>query len=241
MKNQYFGDINDYRKYGLLRLLSGRGKLKTAVCWMLTPDDQSSDGRHIKYLRYPLLWSQYDSELYNWLQETVIKKHCRTVSAFEKNGLLPSAYFYRDILPDDARGRPGYFKSFMDIAQSSDLIFFDPDNGIEVKSVPYGRKGSSKYLYWREIVAAYITGHSVLAYQHFPRVKGIKRDMFINALARRLFKETGARTVYTFRTTYVVFLLACWEQHRAFFDAVIPEVDSNWDIQFRISIHNFKK
>lgn len=39
MKNQYFGDINDYRKYGLIRLLTGAGKLKTTVCWMLTPDD----------------------------------------------------------------------------------------------------------------------------------------------------------------------------------------------------------
>jgi len=33
MKNQYFGDINDYRKYGLLRTLTG-GQIKTAVCWM---------------------------------------------------------------------------------------------------------------------------------------------------------------------------------------------------------------
>ena len=39
MKNQYLGDINDYRKQGLLRLLSGMGELKTGVCWMLTPDD----------------------------------------------------------------------------------------------------------------------------------------------------------------------------------------------------------
>ena len=40
MKNQYFGDINDYRKYGLLRILSTYGPIKTAVCWMLTPDDE---------------------------------------------------------------------------------------------------------------------------------------------------------------------------------------------------------
>jgi len=39
MKNQYFGDINDYRKYGLLRLLTDGGDIRTAVCWMLTPGD----------------------------------------------------------------------------------------------------------------------------------------------------------------------------------------------------------
>ena len=34
MKDQYFGDINDYRKYGLLRpIIASSG-------WMLTPDDR---------------------------------------------------------------------------------------------------------------------------------------------------------------------------------------------------------
>ena len=60
MKNQYFGDINDYRKYGLIRLLTGAGQLKTAVCWMLAPGDplpagcagatgSQGDGRFIKH------------------------------------------------------------------------------------------------------------------------------------------------------------------------------------------------
>jgi hypothetical protein len=39
VKNRYFGDINDYRKYGLLRALTNYGEIKTAVCWMLTTDD----------------------------------------------------------------------------------------------------------------------------------------------------------------------------------------------------------
>ena len=44
MKNQYFGDINDYRKYGLLRILTNGGEIKTAVCWMLTTDDEAIVG-----------------------------------------------------------------------------------------------------------------------------------------------------------------------------------------------------
>ena len=39
MKNQYFGDMYDYIKYGLLRQLSGCGKVSLAVCWMLTEND----------------------------------------------------------------------------------------------------------------------------------------------------------------------------------------------------------
>ena len=39
MKDQYFGDINDYRKYALLLELSGSGDICTGVCWMLTGAD----------------------------------------------------------------------------------------------------------------------------------------------------------------------------------------------------------
>ena len=39
MKNQYFGDVNDYRKYGLLRVLQREANLRCVVAWMLTPDD----------------------------------------------------------------------------------------------------------------------------------------------------------------------------------------------------------
>ena len=45
MKNQYFGDINDYRKYGLIRILSNSGIIRTGICWMLTPDDTRTDGK----------------------------------------------------------------------------------------------------------------------------------------------------------------------------------------------------
>ena len=44
MKNQYFGDVNDYKKYGLLRGLSCDGAIKTFVCWMLTESDNRIDG-----------------------------------------------------------------------------------------------------------------------------------------------------------------------------------------------------
>lgn len=49
MKKPYFGDVNDYRKYGLLRAF-GRAGLATQVVWMLTPDA----GRSVLvYQHYP--------------------------------------------------------------------------------------------------------------------------------------------------------------------------------------------
>jgi chromosome condensin MukBEF MukE localization factor len=42
MKNQNIADINDYRKFGLVRTLSDSGKIRIDVCWMLTPDKTGS-------------------------------------------------------------------------------------------------------------------------------------------------------------------------------------------------------
>ena len=60
MKNQYVGDINDYRKYGLLRSLQTVSDMRLLVSWMLTKDDGSSDGKFIDYLKNPKKWEKYD-------------------------------------------------------------------------------------------------------------------------------------------------------------------------------------
>jgi hypothetical protein len=36
VKVQYFGDVNHYRKFALLRLLAD--KFKIGICWMLTEE-----------------------------------------------------------------------------------------------------------------------------------------------------------------------------------------------------------
>ena len=53
MKNQYFGDINDYRKYGLLRSIILTTELRILVAWVLTPDDERPDGKFVDYLEKP--------------------------------------------------------------------------------------------------------------------------------------------------------------------------------------------
>jgi hypothetical protein len=56
VKNQYLGDINDYRKYGLLRALTNGGEIKTAICWMLTPDDRRGGSGFIGCLEQEHTW-----------------------------------------------------------------------------------------------------------------------------------------------------------------------------------------
>jgi len=102
MKGQCFGDINDYRKYGLLRA------------------PQASSAGTYGSLRVP------------------DRRHAR------------------DARRDDLRRA----------ASGVDLLFLDPDNGIEVPSKPAGRRGSSKYVTWAEIQALWEGGPSLLIYRH---------------------------------------------------------------------------
>ncbi len=86
MENQYFGDINDYRKYGLLRCFVGAG-FRLGVCWMLTEADGSADGGKIPYLKERERWRDHDPELFDFLGDCVpVGRRC--VAEIERSGLL---------------------------------------------------------------------------------------------------------------------------------------------------------
>jgi hypothetical protein len=230
MKNQYFGDINDYLKYGLLRVLTGRGEISAAICWMLTPDDGRTDGRFISYLERPEKWRHFDQELFDALRG----ERERRVENVEKGEILPNCRYYRPILPDDRQGRADYFERFWQAADGCELLFFDPDNGMEVKSVPYGRKNSSKYLYWHELVHATARGHSVLVYQHFPRVQ---RESYISQMAEQMRERTGGGAVYAFQTARVAFFLLPAEPHIPRLEKNVYLVPQVWRDVIRLTIH----
>lgn len=70
MKNQYFGDINDYRKYSLLRAIIRAGGFRIMAAWMLTPDDASTDGKFVSYLENPDKWARQGQSLLEAFQRT---------------------------------------------------------------------------------------------------------------------------------------------------------------------------
>ncbi len=246
VKNQYFGDMNDYRKYGVLRALSQNGRLSMAICWMLTPDDGRSDGGFTQYLDFPKLWRYFDPELFNTLRQLVIVEGMRDVSSFASTGFLRNARFYNTVLTDDREQRSDYFARFWEPADRRKsltfdvepselapsigegmfgLVFFDPDNGLEVKSVPLGRKHSSKYLYWPELIHAYRAGYSVLVYQHFPRKR---RNTFVSTLAGELVVRAGCHRVWALRTTHVVFFLLPQRGHRRMLSCGLQQIATRW-------------
>jgi len=234
MKNQYFGDINDYRKYGLLRTLINGGGIKTAVCWMLTPDDGRGDGGFTSYLEKPDKWCHFDPLLFDHLREMVQTQNLRDVRGAETSAVLPSCRFAPGFLPDDADGRVRYFEAFKDLAGGCELVFFDPDNGIEVDSTRCGHTNSSKYLYWHEIEDFWKAGHSLLIYQHFPHVK---RATFIHGKAALLIEKTGAPLVISLRTSHVVFFLVPQAKRRGVFRDRSEKAAGDWCGQIWVAYH----
>ncbi len=225
MKNQYFGDINDYKKYGLLRLLSGHGQIKTTICWVLTEDDGRSDGSRIKYLEKPEQWRDYDQTVFEHLRENVLEKGVRNVSVIERGNIIPNCSFYSEYVHDDNSLRDEFFKEFRDFSEGTDFVFFDPDNGLEVKSVPRGKRGSSKYVYWDEVKASYEAGHSLMIYQHFPRKP---RELFLRNLVRKFRDIVGTRKVFSYCTYHVAFLLLPQPDHENLFAQNSNNVKKAW-------------
>ena len=123
---------------------------------------------------------------------------------------MPRAHFLSTELTDRSVERDRYFDSLGAMSEGVDIVFFDPDNGLEVRSRPPGRKGSAKYLYWRELANTYKQGHSVLVYQHYHRET---RDTFMRRIAKRMLDELGAPTIHGFATKRVLFLLAPQPRH----------------------------
>ena len=228
MKNQYFGDINDYRKYGLLRSILSASGLRLLVAWMLTPDDGSTDGKFITYLESPEKWSRHDSVLYFGLKEILTDAQNRRVGLIESMGLLPEAKYYSEIVPDFASGREQWFGSLYNQAQGCDFVFLDPDNGLEVKSRPYGRKNSSKFLYWREVEVLWKAGKSLLIYQHFIRENRVN---YIQRMLGALTEATPGSFVEAFSTSNVVFLMALQPEHRGFHESIVSSVQDSWEGQ----------
>lgn len=225
MKNQYFGDINDFRKYGLLRTIQRASGLGIGVCWFLTADDGRADGGLRKYLNQPRRWRHYDSELYDKLQRLLDTDVRRSVSHARAWDLVSGAAYFDQLLTDSWSARLAYFEAARHVLGNCDLIFVDPDNGIEVPGTKLGASGSSKYVYWTELQAIYAAGHSILVYQHFPRVV---RERFIPFLASRLNEELAASTVVAFSTPYAVFFLVQQCKHADALDRATRTVEQQW-------------
>jgi hypothetical protein len=210
MKVQYFGDVNDYRKYALLRLLAKSGEFRIGVCWMLTPADERRDGNKRAYIQEPDKWRSFDPALFDLLATVKPKPESADLQRIEGKGLILGAVFVNEMVPDSLGERMAFHQSCLSAFSGCDLAFFDPDNGSEIRSLPKGRKNSSKFVFADEISDHYAAGRSVLIYQHYPRRP---RAKFLADKAVWLSEALPHGNIWFFQTPHVAFVLVARSEH----------------------------
>ncbi len=234
MKEQYLGDVSDYRKYALLRALTATTGLRLGVCWMLTPDDGRSDGNKLEFLSDPAKWRALDPELFDLLAEIVAKPESRRLNAIELSGMLGrQTVFFDQVVSDGGVARRTYSAEAKRHLAQCDLVFFDPDNGLEVSSVRKGRKNSSKYLYLDEAAEMWASGASLLIYQHYIREN---RQAFEARVADRLVAVLPSCQISLFATADALFILAAQPHHRFAFAKSLSQESMDWPDWFIATI-----
>ena len=183
MQDRYVGDVGDFGKYGLLKALCG-DDLSLGVVWYLVPDENhNQDGKYTQYLNPTSSnlrkYKDCDSLLYEVLRG-IVGDGARNVRSIRERGVLPSSStFYEDLLSfveitdtgqRDTEGRREHRNAWMqgalEVTRNSDIVFADPDNGLEVTSVERYKKLGPKYAYFDELAPYAERGQSLVIYQH---------------------------------------------------------------------------
>lgn len=191
MKDQYFGDIGDYGKYGLLRYLAEHG-VSVSVNWYLTPDDGGADGKFVRYLsdeRY----RRYCPALYDALKGYVVERGRRDVLVMSEAGLIPGAKYFTEPLPVSGgappagrrRRRKEWHGRALAFCAGAELVFLDPDNGIR----PEGQRPSQqseKYAFLEEAADYWNAGQDVAYYCHRGRRTAAQWEAYKRAMSALL-------------------------------------------------------
>lgn len=231
MKNQYFGDIHDYIKYGLLRAILGSGNLSLLVAWMLTPNDSGKDGGKRSYLQQPDRWRHYDESLFDFLLASLGPGVEPEVDIIESSSILPRTKYFSDIVPDGRDARAIWADRLFQVASGVDLVFLDPDNGFEVPSKPIGRKNSCKYIAWQEVQKLWNAGHSLLVFQCKKRER---TQITIDRLASKLHNLAGSSFIEAFDAPGVLYFLAAQPEHWGVINSGIIGNLSRWQGIIRV-------
>lgn len=182
MQDKYAGHVGDFGKFIFLKHLAGlAGGSGLGVSWYRTtrPERSSNDGRHVLYLDETYaaarLFEACDPELYRRLGMLV--KHQRSIAALEKSGVLPSSTRYHDApIPYSGKGlaarladRDAWFKNSCAALRGTDIIFLDPDNGIQPRGARKTEPRAVKYAFVDELRGYFQQCGILIIYHHRDR------------------------------------------------------------------------
>lgn len=260
MQNRYFGDIGDFGKYGMMRVILKK-KLKLGVNWYLYPDEKhNNDGKYIGYLDNDTNGiANCDIELYNYLKNYMRKvknkQAIRDLHAIEESGLLGNTVFYNEMLDygDEQNWknrlalRETWYEKQLDVLQDVDVVFYDPDNGFEVSSVSPTSKYGGKYVLYSEVKTQFNQGKSIIVYHHGPLwFKAGEMEKHIDNLKEKIISNIDTKAaVSCLRWKTIAKRFYFWimrEEHKkAMSECLDTLTHENWGKHFELVYHRKMK
>ena len=222
MQHRYVGDVGDFGKLGLLRTLLSGSELRLGVAWYLVPNEaHNDDGKHVTYLK-PQNVSRYkdcDPPLLEALAR-IIDANARSVGELEQSGMLPANTRYHstplsfDGIPVARRKehRARWMATMLEAVCGCDIVFVDPDNGLECSIKPLAATGP-KYVFVDDLAQIRRLDVSLVIYHHLGR-NGSHPDQI--ASGKRLLAERLNLSIEAMRFrrgTSRVFFIAMAQRH----------------------------
>lgn len=244
MQNRYVGDVGDFGKYGLLRALcqpikDDRAKLSLGVIWYLVDgEEENNDGKHIKYLK-DTSFGDCDQKLFDTLSQLVHNGQ-RDVKNIQNNGILPRGTVYYDkILKSDRGYRENWVKEAFEETAGCDVIFVDPDNGLEVPSVKPHYKHGPKYVFFDELLGYLDRDQSLVIYQHLSRNGNAKSQVKqrVSQIKKHLNCCAGITSLRFHRGTARVFFIIPSKKHKRIISERVDQFSSTlWFMKKHFSL-----
>ncbi len=225
MKDQYVGDVSDFEKYALLRSLGSGTGLPLAICWMLTPPDDTGEGNRLQYLQQGDRFRHLDPHVFDRLKELVDGGH-RNVDAVQRANVFENAVYFGGLLEDHLSSRTVYFRQVVASLTTPALVFLDPDIGLAGPNVTRGRRRSSMYVFDDELRDVYRHGHSIVVFDHWKRVP---RLPYLRAAFDRLKAATAAQSAFSVGgRSRVVFLAVPQPEHTSALEHAARAFCARW-------------
>lgn len=244
MKNQYIGDIGDYGKYGMLRMLLKDTNLNLGINWYLSPNDTRNDGNINAYLKDGK-YRNCDTELFDYLKYIAFKENKSVKEIEEKNIIGDNITFYSEFLffedklyyDERKEIRKKWHKRALEKLNTSDVVFIDPDNGVEVKSCSVTSKNGNRYISKEELKDYLSKGKSCIVYNHRKRMT----EQVIFSEYKDMVKEIGtgeqSLAVLSFlRGTRRDYLVIMQPEHKAELEKWAENlISSSWGNHFELT------
>ena len=155
------GGVGDFGKFALLRHLKRDRRL--AVCWYLSGENAETkdSDRHFDYLKRPNEFRHFAPEVFDQLLafDGGRRALIDPLTDLHMSRILGNAVFLRQEVPRRAALRRQWLDELVDSVRGTNLVFLDPDCGIQGHRVTTGHVALAEIAALRLPDRALIIGH----------------------------------------------------------------------------------